>query len=184
MGQLKAIITDFDGTLVNTQEANIQAYATAAKYAGCSFDVAKYKKSFGLRFPEMCDELGIPEDKRTKLKELKKKFYPMFFKRIQINKLLFNFLAESKSKGIKICLASTASKDNLYNVLNYFKIKDFFDYIITGEDVVNGKPDPEVYLKALEKCGCNPEDALIFEDSEVGFKAANAANVKYIGVKI
>lgn len=183
MGQIKAIITDFDGTLVFTKEANTKAYQEACKLCGHEFDADKYKnEAFGLRFNEMCDYVGIPQEIREKVKELKKKVYPKYFNYLELNLPLFLTLIRLHNEGVKTCIASTASKENLNNVLKYLDIEDIFDYVITGEDVKHGKPDPEVYLKALEKCECNPEDAVIYEDSEVGFKAAEAANVKYISV--
>ena len=55
------------------------------------------------------------------------------------------------------------------------------DAVVTGEDVNHGKPDPEVYLKAIEKLGCeNLNEVLVFEDSEVGIKAAEAAGLSNI----
>ena len=95
-----------------------------------------------------------------------------------------NVLNYAKQQGIKVALASTASKKNLYNVLKYFKLENFFDVIICGEDVNKGKPDPEVYNMAMNKLGVTADESLIFEDSEVGTQAAENANVKFIKIKI
>ena len=93
-------------------------------------------------------------------------------------------MENNKKLGIKICIASTASKNNIYDILDYFEMKDLFDYIITGEDVKEGKPNPEVYLKALELSDCKADEAIVYEDSEVGFQAAENANINYIKVKL
>ena len=79
-------------------------------------------------------------------------------------------------------ISSTASKENLYYVLNHFGIKHFFDIIITGEDVKFGKPNPEVYLKALEKLNIKNDQAIVFEDSDVGCLAAYDAGINYIKI--
>ena len=87
-----------------------------------------------------------------------------------------------KGQGIKTCVASTASKKNLYRVLKHFNLDLYFDIIISGDDVSKGKPSPEVYIKALDLLDCEPEEALVFEDSEVGCEAAEAAGIQYIKI--
>lgn len=182
MGRLKAIITDFDGTLFNTKEANYKAYKDAFDKCGIELDKDDYMKNFGLRFNEMCDKLNVPEDKRKELKEIKQAVYPNYFEYIYTNESLKRALKNFKTIGIKICIASTASKNNIYNILDYFGMKDLFEYIITGEDVKEGKPNPEVYLKALELCDCKADEAIVYEDSDVGIQAAEKANIFWVKV--
>ena len=67
-------------------------------------------------------------------------------------------------------------------MLNHFCIAQYFDVIITGEDVKFGKPNPEVYLKALEKLNIKNDQAIVFEDSEVGCLAAYDAGINYIKI--
>lgn len=184
MGRLKAIITDFDGTLFDTLDANYYAYKEAFDKCGIELDKDSYMKNFGLRFNEMCEKLNVPERKRKELKEIKRDVYPKYFKHIYLNESLKWILENYKKLGIKICIASTASKNNIYNILDCFGMKELFDYIITGEDVKEGKPNPEVYLKALELCDCKADEAIVYEDSEVGFQAAENANINYIKVKL
>ena len=182
MGQLKAIITDFDGTLFDTFIANYLAYKEAFKICGYELSKEKYKECYGLRFDEFCNELNINIKDRQKLKDLKKKIYPKYFSYINLNYYVYNFLKDSKKNGLKLCIASTASKENLYNILDHFRMNDFFDVIITGEDVLKGKPDPEVYLKALALLNCYHNEVLVFEDSDTGCKAVENANLNYIRV--
>lgn len=182
MGRIDAIITDFDGTLVNTFSANYLAYKSVLKNHKIELTWNQYAECFGLRFDGLCDKLNIPKEIRNTIKEEKKKVYPEFFYGILLNENLMRFIIYAKAIGIKTCIASTASKENLYNVLDYFKIKDYFDLIITGEDVIWGKPNPEVYNKALEKLNVNKDCALVFEDSDMGCLAAYDAGINYIDV--
>ena len=182
MGQIKAIITDFDGTLVDTFLANLNAYQEAFKYYGYELTEEQYRKYYGLRFDAFCDKMNISKEHRNNIKTLKKNIYPKFFNYLNLNKNLMVFIISCKKQGMKTCIASTASKDNLYNVLNYFKIKDYFDIIISGENVSHGKPNPEVYNKALALLDCDSDEALVFEDSNVGCEAAENADLKYIKI--
>jgi beta-phosphoglucomutase-like phosphatase (HAD superfamily) len=185
MGRIKAIITDFDGTLVNTFHANFYAYHEVFKQYGYELTRDQYKECYGLRYDAFCDKMNIKQEDRKPIKELKKKIYPDFFDYLTINQNLLTFIRASHILyGIKTCIASTATKENLYNVLKYFNIEDAFDVIITGENVSKGKPDPEVYLKAMNVLECKPDEAIVFEDSDVGCKAAENAGLNYIKVKL
>lgn len=182
MGRIDAIITDFDGTLVNTFMANYLAYKSVFKNHGIDLTKNQYEECFGLRFDGLCNKLNIPEDIREDIKNEKKDAYKNFFYLLMLNESLMRFIIYAKAIGIKTCIASTASKENLYNVLNHFSIKDYFDVIITGEDVKHGKPNPEVYKTALKKLNVKKDCALIFEDSNTGCLAAHDAGINYIDV--
>lgn len=68
------------------------------------------------------------------------------------------------------------------NALNYIGVTDSFDLILAGEDVINGKPNPEIYLNVLSFFNMKPEEALIFEDSEIGMEAAKKAGISFIEI--
>lgn len=174
---IKYIITDFDGTLVDTKEANIMAYRNAFSQCGYEFDDSLYEKAFGLRFDDMCNTLGIPDDStiRNKIRTAKSIEYIKYFNLIKVNTALVHFI--SSLPDVKVAIATTASKKNFTNVTDNV-VKTKFDIVVTGEDVKHGKPDPEVYIKALEKLGCkDPSEVLVFEDSETGIKAATKAGL-------
>ena len=183
MGQIKAIITDFDGTLVNTFLANLLAYKEAFKKFGYELTKTQYKQCYGLRYDDFCDKMKIKQEDRKPIKNFKKKIYPSFFRHTTLNVNLFDFICHlKKSCGIKTCIASTATKENLYGLLKYFNIEKYFDIIITGENVAHGKPNPEVYNKALTLLDCEPDEALVFEDSDIGCEAAEGAEINYIKI--
>ena len=178
---IKAIISDFDGTLVDTVEANYHAYQYVFKeVVNIELNKDFYVKNFGLRIDDICKQLNIEDQNIIKnIKNLKAQVYPNFFNYLKLNKDLLNTFNYFKNQGLTIALASTAASKNLNNVLNYFKISNTFDLIISGDDVKKGKPNPEVYNVALDKLGINNDEALVFEDSEAGIEAAKQANIKY-----
>lgn len=183
MGQIKAVITDFDGTLVDTIIANYFAYSEAFAACGLELDRNLYQNNYGLRFDDLCKKIGIEDNEiKQKIRSLKANIYPKFFSYIRINNKLLTFIQMCKDNGIKTCIASTAAKKNLYGVLKHFYLDSYFDIIISGDDVSKGKPSPEVYIKALDLLDCEPEETLVFEDSKVGCEAAEAAGIQYIKV--
>lgn len=182
---IKAIITDFDGTLFDTFEANYFAYKEAiAKNTGIELTKDMYKECFGLRFKEFMEKIGVAGlVYMDKIKKDKAKLYPNYFDMIYPNHELIAFLWTMRKNNLKIAIASTASRENLTNILHHFGIIHLFDDIVTGESVVNGKPDPEVYIFTMRKLGLNPDEVLIFEDSEVGIQAAQASGASVIKIK-
>ena len=127
------------------------------------------------------NELKLDIDKLQDVKKTKARVYKKYFDKIQMNKNLYSHLHYAKQNSNIICLATTASKKNVENLLKYFEIEDLFDYIITGENVNNGKPDPEVYQKIIMKYPfISTDNIYIYEDSDVGFLAAHKSGVKNI----
>lgn len=183
---VQAFIFDFDGTLFDSTEANVWAYNEAFNKAGVEFDETKYRQAFGLRFNEMIGVVspGLSEDKINEIRQAKVEFYAKAFDRVKPNIGLLG-LAKALHEGYKTALVTTASLTNVNNLLNHFKIdSNLFNVIITGEHVERGKPDPECYLKAMEKLGLKPENCIIFEDSDVGLEAAKNARADVIKVSV
>lgn len=178
---IKYIITDFDGTLVDTREANKRAYEQVFREAGYKFDAASYDTLFGLRIDDLCNKMNIDPKDRVFIKRRKAEVYPSYFCIIKLNYALLNLLRLAKKNNIGIALASTASRKNIHNVLEYFGLKDLFNSIVAGEDVVNGKPSGDVYKAAMTMIGAKDTDeVLVFEDSEVGVAAAQNAGINNI----
>lgn len=180
---IKAVITDFDGTLVDTFEANLAAYQKVLGDLGIVLTREKYRECFGLRFDAFMAVLGIGDDQmRDNIRDAKTALYPSFFEKLLLNKALINFLMMLRDSGVKIAIASTARKENLMNVLSYLGLSDSFDLILAGVNVSKGKPDPEIYNLTMARLGVCPEDVLIFEDSDIGLQAAEASGAKFIKI--
>lgn len=93
-----------------------------------------------------------------------------------------DFLVLLKGKNYKIALATTSNKKRATEFLMQGKLFDFFDWIVSGDLVTKGKPDPEIYLKAAEGLGLNPAECYAVEDSYNGVRSAHAAGCKVIMV--
>ena len=180
---IKAIITDFDGTLVDTFEANLRAYQKVFNEIGITLTAEKYRECFGYRFDRFMIAMGITDENvATRIKELKKQYYPEFFEFLRPNTALIQLISSFKTMGGKTAIASTARKENLMNAVEYLGVARHFDLIFAGVDVKRGKPDPEIYIKTMETLGVVAEETLIFEDSEIGIEAAKASGARFIRV--
>lgn len=179
--QIKLLISDFDGTLVNTFEANYSAYQKAFSECGLNLSIETYQQCFGLRYDDFMKETNIIEkDLQKKIRQLKGKYYPLFFDKLMPNHPLISFIRSFKESGGHTALASTARKSNLINALKYLQLEEAFDFILAGEDVSKGKPNPEIYQKILNHYRVPAHEALVFEDSNVGIEAAQQAGINYI----
>lgn len=182
---IKLLITDFDGTLADTFEPNYAAYCEAFSQEGLTLSKEKYRDCFGLRFDRFMDAMGIDDSEmRARIKVAKADAYPRHFDKLRPNTALLELLRAFKAMGGKIAIASTAREINLRAALRHLGADDDFDLILAGESVKNGKPDPEIYLTVLKELDVKAEEAIVFEDSEVGLKAAQCAGIKAIQVTI
>lgn len=183
-GEIKLIICDFDGTLVDTRQANYFAYRDAMQESGYTLKAEQYNECFGLRFVELMAKLGIKDEQvMKKIKDRKAALYPSHFDKIKINKKLVGFIEAFKKSGGKTALASTASLKNIQNVLEFTRLNHLFDTIISGDDITKPKSDPECYIKAMQLLNVQPDECLIFEDAPIGIAAAAASGASYIVVK-
>lgn len=185
MAEIKAIITDFDGTLVDTFEANFLAYQQAFAEIGYTLTRETYRACFGLRYDKFIEQIGLKKNDDTrKVQDLKAQYYPKHFEHLKLNKTLVEFIRTFHADGVKTAIASTARRENLMAALKSIGAEELFDVILCGEMVENGKPNPEIYNKALALLKVDATEALCFEDTEIGIEAAEAANLPVIKVKL
>lgn len=128
---------------------------------------------------------GADHDKAY-LKELlreKEEFYRQeYAPHLVAIKGLESLLAELKSDGVKMAMATSATKEDIQFILDKVPIRDDFDRIVNSSMVKKPKPDPQIFLKAAELLQVPPERCVVFEDSLAGIAAANAAGMKVIGI--
>ena len=173
---IKAIITDFDGTLVDTFEANLRAYQEAFSDVNMSLSSERYRECFGYRYERFMMAMAVQDDNIANyIREAKKEYYPNYFEYLRPNTVLISLIESFHVMGGKTAIASTARKENLMNVVNYLGLADIFDLIFAGVDVKQGKPSPEIYEKTMAALDVSPAETLIFEDSQVGIDAAKAS---------
>lgn len=91
-------------------------------------------------------------------------------------------LIEYLSGKYELALVSGAARREVEMILDHFGVRRYFNAIISGDDIIHGKPDPEPYLKAITLLGLKPENCLAIEDSLNGIRSAHNAGLKCIGI--
>ncbi|SJZ38203.1 haloacid dehalogenase superfamily, subfamily IA, variant 3 with third motif having DD or ED/haloacid dehalogenase superfamily, subfamily IA, variant 1 with third motif having Dx(3-4)D or Dx(3-4)E [Anaerorhabdus furcosa] len=117
-------------------------------------------------------------DEETYLEDYKEFWidFDVNYKRIE-NEGIRALIQYLKSKNMKIGLASSSTKETISKVLDTIELKSYFDVIVSGEDFVESKPNPEIYQDTLKKLGLNQGNCIVIEDSTVGIQAAKNAGL-------
>ncbi len=184
--QIKLLLLDFDGTLVDTRQANYRAYRDVLSEINFSLDEEQYLRTFfGMRCGEFMRQLGFTDSYEIdRMRRRKIDIYPNHFDTVKLNEPLWNYAQSFRRNGGKVWIVSTGQTVNINNVMNYLNLADKVDGVMTGADVKNSKPSPECFIKAMANEGVSPEQTLIFEDSIVGLEAAKQSGASYIKVEL
>jgi HAD superfamily hydrolase (TIGR01509 family) len=192
---LKAVIFDVDGTLAETEEIHRNSFNRAFKTAGLNWywDTVIYAqlltttggKERIARFIAEQNLPQIPVEAIAALHLTKNQFYAETLAQggLQLRPGVAQTIKNAKGANLKLGIATTTSRSNLGALLRCcFGTggENIFDVHVCGEDVKRKKPDPEVYLRCLQRLGIASHEALAIEDSSVGLKAACAAGIKTI----
>ena len=178
-----SVIFDMDGTLFDTQRICIPAWDFAGERQGfanvgqhipavCGMSDVGWKKHLRDNFPTMDVEKFSAEARQYVVDNLVVKYMPGAEE-------LVKFLRE---KGVKLAIASGSSQGSIKHHLAEVGGTHYFDAIVGGADIENGKPAPDIFLLAAKKLGAKPEDCYVIEDSPNGIRAGFAAGMKAIGV--
>ncbi|MFR9621094.1 MAG: HAD family phosphatase [Rikenellaceae bacterium] len=182
----RLLLLDFDGTLVDTRQANYRAYRDVLAESHIRLDEEIYLRDyFGMRCGEFMRQLGLTDSYEIdRMRRRKIEIYPNHFDTVRLNTWLMDFAQNFRAQGGKVWVVSTGQTINIQNVMNHLGLQDKFDGVLTGADVKNSKPSPECFLKAMVAEGCTPEETIVFEDSVVGLKAAAASGAQFIKVEM
>ena len=183
MEKPELVIFDMDGLMFDTGQLAYRAYLECAKDFDFTVNHSVYYYLTGRRDPEIRGGMKELYGKDVPVSEWRDKIILSREKilseekRVYKKKGLLELLEFLKKNNYKIALASSTSRDKIQYYFEIEDMPDIFDVIVAGDEVHNGKPNPEIFLKACEKANVAPEHALVLEDSIVGIKAALQGNI-------
>ncbi|WP_143317663.1 HAD family phosphatase [Clostridium sp. HBUAS56017] len=184
---INAVIFDMDGVLVDSEPI----YFEIERYLFSHFNVKVSKEQHeafvGTSIENMWDKL-IKENNLKESKERVIKYHKKYvishmesLPQLSLNKNARELLEDLKEKDIKIGLASSSPRQLINIILSKLDIKNYFEVIVSGDEVEKSKPHPEIFLKAAQLLGVESKKCVVIEDSANGIKAANNAGMKSIG---
>jgi len=181
MSEIKAIVFDMDGVLIDAKEWHYQALNSALELFGYRIGEEEHIKRFdGLptkaKLAILSEERGLPAHLHATINMVKQErtlrlaaihCYP------KPNLLtIMNYL---KVSGYKIGLATNSIRLTTESMMRYAGLLDYFEIVLTNEDVKKPKPDPEIYSSAVDFFQVHPHEVLVFEDNHHGIQAATRA---------
>ncbi len=190
MKEVKGLIFDLDGVIVFTDQFHYQAWKKMADEMGIYFDEEINNRLRGVSRMESLsiilkkydgEELSLEE--KEKLAEQKNTYYRNLLKTMtpeDVSDEVRETLEELRKRGYKIAIGS--SSQNAKMILNQVRLTDAFDEISDGTNIVRSKPDPEVFLKAADFLGLEPEECAVVEDAYAGIDAAKAGKMTAIAI--
>jgi HAD superfamily hydrolase (TIGR01509 family) len=187
--KIEAVIFDLDGVLVDTEYYQWQGWNYAFEYHGLDIRLSKldYLKYAGKRGDQIESELidhyklDLREGSLVNAKEERLIYWFETEKLQPIDQVIESIEFVQKS-GYKTAVASGGPSSEVMIKLRHAGLIKYFKTIVTGTDVMKGKPNPDIYLKTAEELRVNPKNVLSFEDTQYGLQSAKSAGLTCIVV--
>jgi len=181
MSRIKAVIFDMDGVLIEAKDWHYEALNKALGLFGMeisrydhlvTYDGLPTKKKLEM----LSRERGLPVGLHSFINDMKQQYTleivyaqcrPRFYHEYALSRL--------KQEGFKLSVASNAIRKTVQIMMEQSALVGYLEFYLSNEDVSIGKPDPEIYSRAIKKHGLDPKQCLIVEDNEKGRQAAKAS---------
>jgi beta-phosphoglucomutase len=181
----KAIIFDMDGTMINNMQYHLLAWERMAEELGHDIrGEALLAQLYGSNKAVVERIFGQGKFSDAAIKEIgdtKEAYYRELYRpHIKLVEGLDGFLTKCHADNIPMALGTASNMPNINLTLDALNIRHYFSAIVSADDVKNGKPDPETYLKAAALLGFEPADCTVFEDVPKGVEAAANAGMQTV----
>ena len=189
MKKIKAVLFDMDGVLIEAKEWHYTALNRALELFGMPISRFDHLETFdGLPTKKKLEMLSVERDLPIELHKFineMKQAYTMEIVHTQCRPTFVHEYALSslKAEGYKIAVCSNSIRNSVIAMMEKSGLMQYIDYIVSNQDVAKGKPDPEMYLKAMRHFELRPDECLIVEDNDNGIRAAKASGGHLLIVK-
>ena len=187
MAELKGLLFDMDGTLVDNLAYHFTAFDAYAQREGFTLLEPVSLKINGMHsndiFPMLLGDEVVAEYGLDRLNREKEEVYrEMYRPNIEPIVGMLEFLQAAKAAGVKCAIGSSGCRENVQMIIEGLGIADLIDASISGSDVTHGKPHPEIFTKAHEALGLKAEECIVVEDAVNGILAGVAAGCKCVAI--
>jgi len=183
---IELVIFDMDGVIFDSEPVHYNSKLRILEELGLKreLDLSRH-----VGFPSDIFWQRIIDDNAIRgvtAKDLENRQYDYNIEEMAVNKIelsdgFSDVLDALDESGIDYAVASSSDKYFVHKVMEYYEIKDRFKAIVCGDEVPHKKPEPDIYLEALRRCGKTSEKAICIEDSYMGTLAAKAAEIRCAG---
>lgn len=182
----KALIFDLDGTLVDSMPTHFKSWCTALKKQGHQGVFAEdvFYAMGGRPTRDIVEIINGEQDLHLDPDAVAYAKKKAFLKDLDSLELIPEVakIAEEHRGKVPMAVASGGGRVVVEKTLQHLGISDWFDEVVTANDVTNGKPAPDVFLETALRLGVDPKDCVVFEDARSGIIAARAAGMQVVAV--
>lgn len=182
---INLIVFDLDGVLLDSKEIHFNALNLALIEVGDDYTISRNEQdtvfeglTTHVKLGILTETKGLPKELHDPIWRKKQEYSAKLFESISKDEDLVSIFKFIKSRGIKIAVASNSIRQTLDTCLKSLGVANYVDYSLSNEDVAFPKPNPEIYNKCMHYFKVPAEDTVIFEDSEIGLRAALATGAK------
>lgn len=182
MKNIKAVLFDMDGLMVDSEPFHLKAFnEELQKYGKYITEEENAKLYMGMSPSDESKDMVKRYDLPILAEELalakQNNFRHFLAQEVNPQPGLLKLLQDLSQSGFKIAFASGSVKENIETVINKFQIGSLIDAYCSTQEVEKGKPAPDVYLLAAQRIGIKPDECLVLEDAPKGVEAAKAAGM-------
>ena len=184
---LKAVIFDMDGVIVNSEPLHHLAYKKMFEEFQLDVSNSLYESFTGQSTHTICKQLceifNIYEDPNLLVQSKRKHFKVIFDNDTSFQMIdgALELIQDYFDNNITLVLASSASMTNIERIFEKFDLNKYFKSRISGADLKESKPNPEIFVKAAKMSGFNKKECIVIEDSTNGIIAAKSAGIYCVG---
>ncbi|GGG39800.1 ABC transporter ATP-binding protein [Croceivirga lutea] len=184
---VKAVLFDMDGVIINSEPLHYKAYHQMFKDFGITVDASLYESFTGMATLPICqilvDHFNLDYEAKELVARKRSHFKDLFFNDpdLQLIDGVLERIQDYYENGLTLVLASSASMPNINNVFKRFNLDQYFVAKLSGADLQQSKPHPEIFNKAAAASGHKKENCMVIEDSTNGIIAAKAAGIYCVG---
>ena len=184
---LKAVIFDMDGVIVNSEPLHHLAYKNMFKEFKLEVSNSLYESFTGQSTLSICKQLckifNLNDDPNLLVQSKRKHFKVIFNNDTSFQMIdgALELIQDYFDNQITLVLASSASMTNIDRIFQKFNLNKYFKSKISGADLKESKPNPEIFVKAAKLTGHSKEECIVIEDSTNGIVAAKSAGIYCVG---
>ncbi|MBN2366561.1 MAG: HAD family phosphatase [Calditrichaeota bacterium] len=182
---MKAILFDFDGVLVQSMEDHFEGWRRALEKYGIEMKPEDLYMMEGQGVRGVANEITrkyqLTVDETHDIITNKQKYYEEI-KKIRFYPNLLNVLDWAQEKSLKLAVVTGGNRSRVMETLENFGLTDYFQAIITSDDVSETKPSPQPYLQAAISLQVSPEDCVVVENAPLGIRSGKSAGMHVIGI--
>jgi beta-phosphoglucomutase family hydrolase len=186
MPEIAAVIWDMDGVLADTAPHHLRAWRETFAKRGINFTEEDFKRGFGVRndaiIKNVLGEKTSAGEIAAIAREKETAFRGIIGGKVKPLPGALRLLQELHERGIGMAIASSTVRENIRLIVSSLGIEECFQAIITGHDVTEGKPSPQVFLLAAQRLSAEPGYCIVFEDAVAGVKAAKSAGMYCVAI--